>query len=380
VSGPRVLLIYPVRDDFEPNRGVLNKMRYQADALRSLGLDVTTVVGREEGVVFNGTRVVKYRWTGGRPRRVVNHYAWFWSVIARQCAAEDYDAVYIRHPGSNPAFLGFLARLKRRNARLRIVLEVATYPMTGETDTLALKLILASDMIGSALLRRFVDYVVTFSDYDEIYGIPCISSSNGIDVGAVPMRRAREADRNAPRLLGVAALAKWHGYDRVLRGLRQALDDGGAVTPHVSFAGQGPAESGLRELSATLGLDEHVTFHGMTTGKALDELFDRSDIAIASLGMHRIGLESASSLKTREYCARGIPFVVAGKDRGFDETFPFALRVPVGDAPLDFSKLLDDFTNVVSRVDDPAGKMRAYAAANLSWTTRMSEIMQVALG
>ena len=80
VSSPRVLLVYPVRDDFEPSRGILNKMRYQADALRSLGFDLTTVVGREEGVVLDGRRVLRYRWTGGRPKRVFNHYAAFWKL------------------------------------------------------------------------------------------------------------------------------------------------------------------------------------------------------------------------------------------------------------------------------------------------------------
>jgi glycosyltransferase involved in cell wall biosynthesis len=380
VSRSRVLLIYPVREDFEPNRGVLNKMRYQTDALRSLGFEVTTVVGREQGVVFNGTRVVEYRRTGGRPRRVVNHYAWFWGVVARQCAAEDYDAVYIRHPGSNPAFLGFLARMRRGNAKLRIILEVATYPMAGEADSLAQKLILASDTICSPLLRRFVNYVVTFSSHSEIYGIPCIRSSNGIDVSAVRLRGASKPDRSAPRLLGVASLAKWHGYDRVLHGLRRALDQNPSVTPHVSFAGHGPAAAELRELCTSLGLDDHVTFHGMTTGTELDELFDRSDVAIASLGMHRIGVERASSLKTREYCARGVPFVLAGRDDSFPETFPFALRVPVGDEPIDLIKLLDDFGAAVSHVEDPAAEMRSYAVDHLSWTMRVSEIMRVALG
>jgi glycosyltransferase involved in cell wall biosynthesis len=380
VSLSRVLLIYPVRDDFEPNRGILNKMRYQADALRRLGFEVTTVLGREEGVVFDETRVVKYRWSGGRARRVINHYAGFWQVIATECAAEDYDVIYFRHPGTNPALLGFLAWMKHENPQIRIVLELASFPISGEAESVSQKLIVASDATLGGLLRRFVDRVVTFGGQREIYGIPCIRTSNGIDVDAVPIRDASAFDPMAPRLLGVASLAKWHGYDRVLRGLRRAIDHNPEVIPQVTFAGHGPAEAQLRELCTTLDLDEHVTFHGMTTGRALDELFDQSDIAIASLGMHRIGLESASSLKTREYCARGIPFVVASKDRGFDETFPFALRVPVGDAPLDFTKLLDDFANVVSRVDDPAGEMRAYAAANLSWTTRMSEIMQVALG
>jgi hypothetical protein len=134
------------------------------------------------------------------------------------------------------------------------------------------------------------------------------------------------------------------------------------------------------QLTQSLQLDPHVTFHGVTTGKALDELFDRSDIAIASLGMHRIGLESASSLKTREYCARGIPFLFAGRDISFGDDFPFALRVPTGDDPIDFGRVLSEHANVLARVANPAAEMRAYAAAHLSWKTRLNEIMRVALG
>jgi glycosyltransferase involved in cell wall biosynthesis len=380
VASPHVLLIYPVRDDFAPNRGILNKMRYQADALRSLGFELTTVVGSERGVIFDETPAVRYRWSGGRPLRIVNHYAGFWGIVAAHCAAGDYDVLYIRHPGTNPALLGFLAWMKSRNPNLRIVLELASYPMSGEADSMEQKLILATDTALSRFLRKLVDYVVTFGDQTEIYGIPCIRSSNGVDVDALPLRRVPTFDPRAPRLLGVASLAKWHGYDRILRGLRQALDRNSDVAPHVSFAGHGPAAIGLEQLCRSLELDEHVSFHGMTTGKALDELFDQSDIAIASLGMHRIGLQNASSLKTREYCARGIPFIFAGRDDSFDDDFPFALRVPVGDDPIDLGQVLHDHAAMLARVDDPAARMRAYATAHLSWKTRLDEIMQVVRG
>ena len=380
MSGPRVLLIYPVRDDFAPSRGILNKMRYQADALRSLGFELTTVVGREEGVVFDDARLVKYRWTGGRPLRVLNHYGAFWKVIASHCAAEDYDVLYIRHPGTNPALLGFLAWMKNHNPKLRIVLEFASYPLRGEADTIAQRLVVASDAALSGLLRARVDHVVTFGDQSEIYGIPCIRSSNGVDVDALPIRSASPFNPRAPRFLGVASLAKWHGYDRVLRGLREFLDEKPDLAPHVSFAGDGPAAGELEELCTRLRLDDHVTFHGMTTGKALDALFDQSDIAIASLGMHRIGLQTASSLKTREYCARGIPFVFAATDESFADGFPFALRIPVGDEPVDLSQVLADYAIMLDEIDEPARKMRAYAAENLSWNRQLSKIMEVVLG
>ncbi len=379
MSSPRVLLIYPVRDDFAPSRGILNKMRYQAAALRSLGFELTTVVGREEGVVFNDERVVAYRWTGGRPLRILNHYARFWRVIAAQCAADDYDVIYIRHPGTNLAFLGFLAWMKNRHREVRIVLEVATFPFSGQAESISQKAIVVADEALSGLLRRFVDYVVTFCGQTEIYGIPCVRTSNGIDVDDVPMRHARVFDAEAPRFLGVASLARHQGYDRVLHGLRQALDQNPNLKPHVSFAGDGPAAAELKELCQTLDLDDYVTFHGMMTGKELDELFDDSDVAIGTLAIHRSGLQSASSLKVREYCARGIPFLLAGEDESFDEGFPFALRASTGDDPIDLAEVVVDLVNLLEEVDKPAEKMRAYAAESLSWKTRLAEIMQIAL-
>jgi glycosyltransferase involved in cell wall biosynthesis len=374
------LLIYPVREDFAPNRGILNKMRYQADALKSLGHDITTVMGSEQGVVLDYARTVRYPLSGGRSLRVLNHYAVFWAVVASQCDARDYDLIYLRHPGTNPALLGFLAWMRKRNPRLRIVLEIASYPMSGEAGSPEQRLIFATDAALSPFLRKLVDHVVTFGDQTEIYGIPCIRSSNGVDIDALPIRQPFGFDPREPQLLGVASLAKWHGYDRVLRGLRRALDRDPEVVPHIHFAGDGPATLDLMQLTQSLQLDPHVTFHGVTTGKALDELFDRSDIAIASLGMHRIGLESASSLKTREYCARGIPFLFAGRDISFGDDFPFALRVPTGDDPIDFGRVLSEHANVLARVANPAAEMRAYAAAHLSWKTRLNEIMRVALG
>ena len=379
MSSLRLLLIYPVRNDFAPNRGILNKMRYQADALRSLGFELTTVVGSERGVLFDDNRAVHYRWSGGRPLRIANHYAMFWGIVGSQCAARHYDVLYIRHPGTNPALLGFLAWMKSRNPNLRIVLEIASYPMSGEAGSVEQRLIFATDAALSRFLRRLVDYVVTFGDQEYIYGIPCIRSSNGVDVDALPIRLPSNFDPGAPRFLGVASLAKWHGYDRVLRGLRQLLDENPNIAPHVRFAGDGPAATELKRLCGALQLGEYVSFHGMMTGKALDELFDQSDIAIASLGMHRIGLESASSLKTREYCARGIPFIFAGRDDSFDEDFPFALRASVGESPIDLARILEDYAHMLSRVEDPAATMRAYAASHLSWKTRLNEIMKVVL-
>jgi hypothetical protein len=64
-------------------------------------------------------------------------------------------------------------------------------------------------------------------------------------------------------------------------------------TPHCR--GWGRTASSL-ETGWRLGISDRVVFHGFTTGKALDALFDRCHIAVGSLGIHRKGLTQTSEL------------------------------------------------------------------------------------
>ena len=56
--------------------------------------------------------------------------------------------------------------------------------------------------------------------------------------------------------------------------------------------------------------------------------------------MHRIGLFEGSTLKTREYCAKGIPFIYGYRERGIKESFPYAFRVSANEEPIDLKKII----------------------------------------
>ncbi|MEZ4287925.1 MAG: glycosyltransferase [Polyangiales bacterium] len=142
------------------------------------------------------------------------------------------------------------------------------------------------------------------------------------------------------------------------------------------MAGDGPASSELKALAETRGLTDEVVFHGIVRGRALDALFDRADIAVGSLAMHRIGLEQTSSLKNREYCARGIPFIAATDDVSFCDA-NFMLRVPEGEAPIDILSVMNASRDVLSDVVATARSMRQFAQTQLSWKKRMAEVLDV---
>ena len=98
-------------------------------------------------------------------------------------------------------------------------------------------------------------------------------------------------------------------------------------------------------------------------------------MAIGSLGFQRSRLEKGSTLKAREYCARGIPFLIAYDDPDFPESFPFVFRVPLDESPIDIDKVIQWYENLSMKHPDFSAQMRKYAEENLSWDAKMRPVI-----
>jgi glycosyltransferase involved in cell wall biosynthesis len=198
-----------------------------------------------------------------------------------------------------------------------------------------------------------------------------VEVGNGIDVAAVEPR-ASAPSWPAPvlKLVAVATVSKWHGYDRLLRAIKEHSDrPARAFDVHLTIAGQGPALDGLRALSASLGLDDRIAFAGTVTGAPLRALYEQSHLAVSSLALHRIGLSTASVLKAREYCAIGIPFIATGHDPDFPAGLDFRLVVSAGEDTGDIIAAFDAFASAAPRID--AAAMRRYAMEHLDFQHKL---------
>lgn len=169
---------------------------------------------------------------------------------------------------------------------------------------------------------------------------PHITIGNGLDVNSVPIRIAKPyVDTELElHILCVANVSKWHGLDRLLKGMATYCSNT-CIIFHI--AGEGAEIPLLKQLVEKLNLQDSVIFHGFKTGDELDTLFNSCHIAVGSLGIHRIGLNEASILKAREYCARGIPYIIACADPDFPNDFPYIYRVPPDESPWILRKLLN---------------------------------------
>ena len=368
----RALLIYPINADQKEARGILNKMEQQAAAFRGLVDHATQVCNSRAGLIVDGKQVSTYRMRGRRANPL-NHYAAFYRHILTKVRVEEYDLAYIRYPLTTPFFLMFLSRLRARRPDLKVVLEIAAYPYRQEITDLRRQWLLGSDVALARFLPRYVNLVVTFFGQEEIFGIRCLNTTNGVDVSTQPRRTAQAGSSDGTvRLLGVANLAPWHAYDRVVRGIAAH----GATPPRFEFhvVGDGPSAPALRALSEELGVTDRVRFHGVRTGEELDTLYERADLALGSLGMHRLGHGTASSLKTREYCARGIPFVMGGPDEDFPPALPFVHRVTSDESPLDLASIARFHEGLREMADIP-GRMRDYAEQRLTWRAKLAPVL-----
>jgi glycosyltransferase involved in cell wall biosynthesis len=350
--------------------GVAAKVSAQADALRNLPADVDVYHLRGGDVVRNGVTVKSFG-PGAIARRLV-HYVAFHVAIARYTAPLDF--LYVRYQGSSPLLIWALKSLRKKNPGMFVAVEVPTWPFVSETMTIRGGLLALVDAISRRFLKMHVDRVVTFSQQREIFGIPAITTANGVDVASLPLLPGRPASSTL-RLLGLANLSPRHGYDRVIAGLRRYYATGGCRDVRFDVIGTGAELPRLQQLVEAEGLQGQVTFHGPLRGAALDEAMVTADIGVSCLAMHRAGIDS-SDLKSREFCARGLPFVLGYHDVDFPPGIPFAFQAPANEDPLDIAAVIAFHDSLAGSMQRVRQSMRAYAEANLTWECKMEPVLR----
>lgn len=230
--------------------------------------------------------------------------------------------------------------------------------------------------------------IIEYSDEQKRYAWGCRNKmhiiGNGIDVRAIDrIKRPLPDSGDNINLVGVASLSFWHGYDRILKGIAgyyQAKQvSGGQKTlrgVHLWIVGNGSEYSSLVALTNKLEINEYVTFTGFLTGEPLNDLYVRMHIGVASLGLHRIGLNKASVLKAREYACHGLPMVMSADDPDFSSALPFVYKVPKSDQPLNIESLMGWYSRL-SLDYDLNEVVRRHALNNLSMEKKFAQIVRL---
>ena len=289
----------------------------------------------------------------------------FISQITRIIEDIKPEVVYIRRiVPLNPLVIRLLKKLKKHN--IKIIYEYPTFPWESEMRKNKQYLFLFLD---KCFYNRLIKFVDLFTCGGQCNGKKYITIINGVDVDNYKLHQKR--NEKDIILIGVAHVAYYHGYDRVIKGLKSYYESN--PTREVIFHIVGPIEKtlGLEELVEQYDLKDKVLFHGFKTGNELDEIFEISDIGIECLAVFRREKGKSASLKSREYMARGIPFLYAGEMDFETKVLDFVFEEEENEEGINISRLLSEYDAMQSKPED----IRNFAKLHFSWKKQIKNVL-----
>ena len=81
-------------------------------------------------------------------------------------------------------------------------------------------------------------------------------------------------------------------------------------------------------------------------------------------------------LKTREYCAKGIPFIYAYNDTDLVGDEEFCYKFPNNESPIDINKVIDFSKKVSKNPLEIAKKAHQHAQKTMSWDKKMIDYVE----
>ena len=384
------LLYLTFQEDAELYLGVTRKIRWQVRAFEELGYKVTYTLWKNECFVFYcGSERLSMPVTKGYRRM---HR--FSQAVLDYLKSHSFDIAYLRLDRISFDTIHICRALKENGTR-RILIEIPNYPyladylrnikgvrpLTRQAVTLAKVLcIAAADRLSGRQLHAYADAAVLIGDRSEhFFGLPAVNITNGVNVDEFSFVRHPGEDGQIV-LVGVAGTLWWQAYDRVLEGMKIYRDRRKQGDPRVRFVlvGGDPKEMpAFLENVKSRGLQSDVECLGFLHGEELMSVYASADLGVSSLGCYRRGLTHCSSLKAREYCAAGLPFLYAYEDEAMEENASFALKLPNDPSPVDIGRVIE-FALYCRSNPSVSEQEREFARRSYDWKTILGRVLAFA--
>ena len=356
---------------FHATNGISKKIHYQVRALEANGVEThLCYLSEKQGIKYRLVdQEILADYGGGIKGKLYKRFE-FHSVL-HYIIKNQINLVYIRSDHNANPFTIRLAR-KIKKAGIHMVMEIPTYPYDQEYVSFNRKIQLLVDQCFRKRLAKYVDRIITFSNYKTIFGTPTIQISNGIDFDDIPMKQHVNDTSQEIHLIGVAEIHFWHGFDRLLKGLVNYYNTSPQYKVYFHIIGDFFTQREREECMSIVKenhLAPYVILHGRQTGKDLDLLFEQCDFGIGSLGRHRSGITHIKTLKNREYAARGIPFVYSEIDDDF-ENMPYIMKIPADESIVNITTILSFYNQLHATPQTIRNSIQS-----LSWNNQIKKVI-----
>ena len=352
--------------------GVTKKLSGQFKAFQSLGHEVYHLClnGGNGVLIGNGEKEVV---VPTKPKAYFTIVSLF-LMAPKLCAEHHIDMCYIRYPLADWAFMRMVKGL---HGLCRVVVEIPTYPYDHQVvanANMVTRINFFQDKRNRRRLSRYVDLITNYDNQTEIYSTPCVSLTNGIDITRVRYLGDELVYKNDIQLIGVARIQHHHGYDCLVEGMRKYYQVHSTPKVYFHIVGDGEARAELEDMVTKYALGEYIIFHGVLTGKALEEAYLSCNTAVGELAAPQNEQKTTSSLKNKEYCAVGIPIIHVVRDNAVPCDAPYYKLLEHDGTSVDVRGIVEYFEFVKSHPEIHK-QMRRYAEEHLSWERQMEKVV-----
>ena len=281
--------------------------------------------------------------------------------------------IYIRRMVPNPLLIVLMKSAKKR--RIKVFYEVPTYPYYWEQFTSSRKKYraiakIAIDVLFSPLIKKYVDHIVIIKSNSKVHlNNKMIEITNGVNTENIISKKNYALKDGIFRMVTVGTLFPYHGYDRILSGLRSCNEEVDDHPVEFHVVGTSYTINKLKVQAQRLGL-KRVIFHGIRTTAELNEMYENYDVGLGCLALHRRNADIDTTLKVIEYYCRGIPVATSGKSPYEDPSV--TIQIPDGENPINIYDIYDKW----KKMDVNKLKMLStQAREEFSWDSIMSRLL-----
>lgn len=295
--------------EMNPNEGIYKKIFAQARAIRNICGGCHVITKRGKGCfVYDLSK---------------NTYQYYNNSVLKQSLIlienYQYNIVYIRLMIASLMLLKLMHHIKSK--KIKLYYEIPTYPFFYEQYHASRKKYRAIakimlDTIFAPWVYYFCTNIVIVKSNSKVKVFnKMIETYNGIDSTNIDIKQNRIGLSSADkfRMVAVGTIFPYHGYDRILYGMKQCDEriDSGRKKVELHIVGESQTTNDLKLLSQSLGL-HNVYFHGLQTTEELNAMYKNFDVGLGCLALHRRHANIDTTLKVIEYYCRGVAVVSSG--------------------------------------------------------------------
>lgn len=279
-----------------------------------------------------------------------------------------FDIVYIRRVEIAIIFLKKMFKALSKSAS--IVYEFPTFPFDNIPNKKTKIYQKIELLYFNRFIKKYVKCIPIYKQNKVKENSKMIDVYNGIEIERydISKRKIRE-ERESINFVGIAHVNKWHGYDKFIKAIEEY--EGKEKLTFTIISNKTSELNNLKEYVQNKNLGYMIFFKEYDNVDSIVNECNLYDIAVGGISYYERGAIYDTSIKNKEYCALGIPFINSCIDLSFPTDFKYMYTIK--DRMIDINNILRWYESLEKK--QLIKEMHQFAKENLTFDKSIQKVI-----